>query len=255
MWARSTDANIEAVQTVLGEPVATGLSDRAWKVRTQLMAVSVVAIGLIALHLHVDRQATVFGFSLSGLTDRMVRLGLAVWIVYLVVHFVWMAWESFAEWRLRLTGTRVAPVTVAIAASEEQDYPTDPRQSTLANWWREQARRIGNLTELVGSLERRVAAQEAAIREACAGKEPLNVANATAPLNQITHSAQQLRHAIEQTAKTLGSLRIPASLERFDRAYLHFLKVQNVRWLVLDVLLPLSVAGCALLLLGEVIRL
>ncbi len=154
MWARSTDATLQAMQKVLGEPVAAGLSDRAWKVRTQLMAVSVVAITLVAFGLHVDRQATVFGFSLSGLTDALVRRGLGIWIAYLVVHFVWMGWESFAEWRLRLTGTRVAAVTVGTFAAEGGDYPGDPRQSTLANWWRQEATKIGNFPELIGGLER-----------------------------------------------------------------------------------------------------
>jgi hypothetical protein len=46
----------------------------------------------------------VFGFSLSGLTDQLVRRGLEIWIAYLVIHFAWMAWEGFAEWRLRVTG-------------------------------------------------------------------------------------------------------------------------------------------------------
>jgi hypothetical protein len=108
---------------------------------------------------------------------------------------------------------------------------------------------IGNLTELVGGLERRVEAQESAIREACAGGDPLNVANATAPLMQIVQAAQQLRQSIEQTAKTLSSPRIPASLDRFERSYVYFLKAQNVRWLVLDVLLPIGVAVAALVFL------
>ncbi len=59
------------------------------------MAVSVVAIALVALGPHVNREATVFGFSLSGLTDQLVRRGLEIWIAYLVIHFAWMAWESF----------------------------------------------------------------------------------------------------------------------------------------------------------------
>jgi hypothetical protein len=226
MWASSTDNTIEAFQKVLGEPMATGLSDRAWKVRTQLMAVSVVAIGLVNLGLHVNRDATVFGFSLSGLTDAPLRQALGIWIAYLIVHFVWMAWESFAEWRLRLTGTRVASVTAGTFAAEGGDYPSDPRQSTLGNWWRQEAAKIGNLTELIDRLERTLAEKE--------------------PLNQITLAASQLRQAIQQTAYPFTSLRIPASLDRFERAYVHFLKVQNVRWLLLDVLLPLVVALIAL---------
>jgi hypothetical protein len=246
MWTRSSDRTVEAVQKVLGEPVAAGLSDRAWKVRTQLMAVSVVAIGLVGLGLHVNRDATVFGFSLSGLTDELVRRALVIWTAYLVVHFVWMAWESFAEWRLRLTGTRVVTVTVGIFGGEDSDYPNDPRQSTLANWWRGEAMRIGNLTQLLSGVEPRMTALEATIREACADGNAINVANATMPLGEIRSTVQQARQSIDQTVKTLSSLRIPASLDRFDRAYVHFLKVQNVRWLLLDVLLPLGVGTVAL---------
>ena len=52
--------------------------------------------------------------------------------------------------------------------------------------------------------------------------------------DRVVHSAASL------------ALNFPASLERFERAYVHFLKSQNLRWLLLDVLLPLAVAGMAL---------
>jgi hypothetical protein len=245
-WSKPTSSNLEAVQKVLGEPVAAGLSDRAWKARTQLMAISVVAIALVGFGLHVNPDATVFGFSLKGLSDDLLRRGLGIWIGYLVLHFAWMAWEGFAEWRLRLTGTKVVAVTVGTFASDECDYPSDPRQSTLANWWRGEAQRIGNLTDLIAGLERRFQDQEAVIREALAGGNAINVSNATAPLQAIVNSAQQLRQSIEQTAKTLSALRIPASLDRFERTFARFLKVQNQRWLWVDVLLPLALGGVAL---------
>jgi hypothetical protein len=75
------------------------------------------------------------------------------------------------------------------------------------------------------------------------------VCNATAPLNNIMTAATQLKQSIEATAKTLESLRIPASLDRFEKAYRHFLESQNVRWLLVDALLPLGVAAYALILL------
>jgi hypothetical protein len=167
----------------------------------------------------------------------------------LALHFIWIAWESFAEWRLRLTGTRVAFITAGRWADSESDFPDDPRQSTLANWWRESASRLGHLTERVESLRSMFAEQESAIREACKTGEPLNVCNATAPLNNIMNAASQLKQSIEATAKTLESLRIPASLDRFEKAYRHFLDSQNIRWLLVDALLPLGVAGFALFLL------
>jgi hypothetical protein len=167
MAATSPDRDLEAVQKVLGEPIAVGLTDRAWRSRTQLL---VVAIGVVWFKLRVDPMATVFGFSLPGLTDQAVHEALAIAIAYLLLHFVWMAWESFAEWRLRLTGTRVAFVTTGTFASLECDYPGDPRQSTLANWWREHAFRLGDLTARVQALSDQVSAQETAIREADLGQ-------------------------------------------------------------------------------------
>jgi fatty acid desaturase len=139
MWSKPEEKDLEAVQKVLGEPVAVGLTDRAWRARTQLLSVSLLAIGIIGFKLRINPEATVFGFSLTGLTDHAVRGALAIAIVYLALHFMWIAWESFAEWRLRLTGTRVAFVTTGRFANSESDYPDDPRQSTLANWWRESA--------------------------------------------------------------------------------------------------------------------
>jgi hypothetical protein len=249
MWVRPPAKDIEAVQKILGEPIAVGLTDRAWRARTQLLVVSLVAIGVVWFKLRVDTQATVFGFSLTGLTDRAVHDALGLAVAYLLVHFIWMAWESFAEWRLRLTGTRVAFVTAGIFGNEEADYPRDPRQSTLANWWGQSAPRVGNLSKGVGPLIDMLAAQEAAIREACLTGNPINVDNATALLGQVRQAANELKGAIESMGKTLRSLRIPASLDRFDQAYRHFLTSQNVRWLLLDALLPIGMAILALILL------
>src|SRR5450759_3925079 len=91
-----------------------------------------------------------------------------------------------------------------------------------------------------------VAEQASTISEACRSGEPLNVANATSPLNNVMNAAIQLKQSIEATSKILESLRIPASLNRFEKAYRHFLESQNIRWLLVDVLLPLGVAAYAL---------
>jgi hypothetical protein len=246
MWSRGEGETLEAVQKILGEPVAAGLTDRAWRARTQLLSVALVAIGIIKFKLRVNTDATVLGFSLTGLSDHAVRGALVLAIAYLLLHFVWMAWESFAEWRLRLTGTRVAFATVGRFASSECDYPDDPRQSTLANWWRSSANNLGNLTVRVDGLRVMFADQQAAIREACGSGEPINVANATAPLNNIMTAANQLKQSIEATAIVLASLRIPASLDRFEKTYRHFLESQNIRWLLVDALLPIGVAAYAL---------
>jgi hypothetical protein len=249
MWSKSGKNDIEAVQKVLGEPIAVGLSDRAWRARTQLLVTSVLAIAVVGFKLRVNSDATLFGFRLTGLTDHAVRVALATAIIYLAAHFTWIAWESFLEWRLRLTGTRVAFVTTGRFANAEGDYPSDPRQSTLLNWWLEAAQRIGDLRSPIRDIEAKIAQQDQAIRKACEGGSPLNVANATSPLNAILTSIQKLRSAIESTEKVLRAPRIPASLERFESTYRLFLSSQNVRWLTVDAFLPLAVASAAIAVL------
>src|SRR5271156_3294535 len=133
------ESEVAAVSKVLGEPVFAELSERAWRVRTTLVVVAMVAIAVSYLNLKVDPAAAVFGLSFSGVTDKSIRIGLLMSVFYLAIHFVWVSWDSFNEWRIRRTGTRVAYVTTGRFGEASADYPGDPRQSTLYNWWRDQA--------------------------------------------------------------------------------------------------------------------
>jgi hypothetical protein len=71
-------------------------------------------------------------------------------------------------------------------------------------------------------------------------------------MREIVITATQLQAAIESTAKALQSQRIPASLDRFDRAFHHFLTSQSMRWLLLDALLPLGLGVYALVQLWPI---
>jgi len=45
--------------------------------------------------------------------------------------------------------------------SEHADYPRDPRQSTLYNWWKGEATKIGDLTVKISEIEKHLQEWEA----------------------------------------------------------------------------------------------
>lgn len=80
-----------------------------------------------------------------------IRRNLLV-VAYLVVHFGWNSITHFQQWRLRVTGTRLAFKTgrspgLYLEDDERGDYPDDPRQSTLYTWWLVQAKQLASNPE------------------------------------------------------------------------------------------------------------
>src|SRR5690606_22455278 len=73
-------------------------------------------------------------------------------VLYLLIQFLWQVADYLDYSRIRLTGSRAAWVTTAILGDSELDYPGDPKQSSLYNWWKVQSPRIGNLRVPVGHV-------------------------------------------------------------------------------------------------------
>jgi len=237
---------------VLGEPVAPELQNNAWKIRTNLIIASVIAITIVLADLRIDPESTVLGLKFSGFSDTVLRTGLLLIVVYLSIHFLWTAVDSFLEWRLRITGTRLSFITTARLSSEHGDYPNDPRQSTLYYWWLSQAERIGNFSLKLEELEKQLQSFESDLRVKCnSGADAINIANACQSLHSGMENIASLRRSIEEAQKTFSAARIPVSLERFNKWFEFFLRSQNLRWLIIDVFVPLFLSVYAILLLWK----
>lgn len=244
------DSEVAKVQRVLGEPVICEFSDKTWRIRTTLFAVSVVSLVVVTANLHIEPGSTVFGLQFSGLTDDVVRTGLFWVTVYLLVHFVWGAFDNFLEWHLRITGTRVAFVTTGVFSSEQADYPSDPRQSTLYNWWRSHAGSIGNITKKTSDIENNLAQWEQQLRAKYnSGADAMNIVNACKSIAETRNRVVELSNSIKEAAKAIEAKRIPVSLERFDGWFQLFLRSQNLRWFLVEFLFPILLALSALWLL------
>jgi hypothetical protein len=116
----------------LGSPVFIGSDERTDKVCGHLIFAAAISLFVSVAGLHFGSGSSFLGLEITGLTDGIAYIALLLFAIYQLVHYVWCAWDAFVEWRLRIPGmqTAVRPVL----ASEEGDYPSDPRQSTLYNW-------------------------------------------------------------------------------------------------------------------------
>jgi hypothetical protein len=128
------DENLYAVEKALGNPVAGDLPENALKVRRNLLAFGIISVVITLGGVKLDPTSSVLGFKFVGISENLILNTLLATNAYLLLHFMWYAFEGLLEWRLRVTGTRLAFLTGARYGSEHADYPNDPRQSTLYNW-------------------------------------------------------------------------------------------------------------------------
>lgn len=236
--------SVEAVEKILGKPVSAEFAENVLKVRRNLLISSGVSILAVTASAKLDPKASILGFKFIGLTDEMMRAGLLAATLYLLIHFVWYVFDSLLEWRLRVTGTRVAFVTGAKAGSEHADYPDDPRQSTLYSWWLDRARQLQHSSVNLTALDKILAEWEEAVQQRLKSGGDPNLVTATSSLSKIRNELFNLGTAINIAQETISAQRIPASLKRFDDWYHLFQKSQNLRWLFIDVAVPIW-AGCA----------
>lgn len=215
----------------MGEPVFIEFSENTFKIRKNLLIASAASLAVVIADLNIHPDSSFLGLKFHNLTDTVLTGGLIVVTFYLLLHFIWSAFDSLLEWWLRLTGTRVAFITVARAGSEHGDHPDDPRQSTFYNWWLDQARQMDNFSGKISQIESQLSNMD------------------TLPFPQVLSSIRELGTQLDAHRKVFESKRIMVSLSRFDKWFEFFLRSQNLRWLIIEFLFPLILAGYALLLL------
>jgi len=250
---RVDEEAIRSVEKVLREPVAAEFSEQGWRIRTNLFVTSTIGLvtGLADLRIHPD--SSILGLRFIGLSDTVIRMTLAGIILYLLFHFLWVAWDAFLEWRLRVTGTRRSFVTGSLIESRHADIPVNPRQSTLYNWWWQQARSIGELGNLASNLRAACHRWEGDIRKLI-GTHPSspdmqNLNNVLRGLSECGTQAAKLAQNVEANTKAITDERIPTSLKRFDSWFELFLRSQNLRWLVVEFVAPVALALFTLFIL------
>ncbi|MCA9462642.1 MAG: hypothetical protein KC643_33325 [Nitrospira sp.] len=153
---------------------------------------------------------------------------------------------------MRISGSRVAFQTVSKFADNYSDYPNEHRQSTLYNWWKEEARKFGPIGEMALEAKGKIDKYQNELTqfiEDLPAIEQQNYRNVLKDCAGLMHDIGNLTSAVNRSSQILESERIPESLKRFDGWFELFLKSQNIRWIVLDFLLPIVLGIFALILL------
>lgn len=239
---------IKQAEKVLGEPVASDFTDYVRKIRNNLIFLSVVSIGICLANLTISTDSTFLGLKFIGLQNQNIIKALFLLNAYFLIHFIWCSIDHLLEWRLRVTGTRVAFITAATYTSELGDYPTDPRQTSLYHWWKNEAKKINSFTEPLDSIHTKLTDWEKKVNAALGSSVP-ELNNVIVPIRQVLEEITKLNDSIVAAEKILTSDRIPASLNRFDNWFSFFLRSQNLRWLIIELLMPIFVGLYSLLLL------
>lgn len=233
----------------MGEPFMIDFSESVRTMRTHLLVGSTIGLAAVFMGLKIKSDSVVFGLQFEGLTDAKITWLLLLVNVYLFVHFLWCSIDALQEWRLRLTGSKVAFVTGMSWGHESVDYPADPRQSTLYNWWVQSAKGMTSVQQAFAQVDEKLNwVMQQVVGQLSLGQAPTLIAFQTAN-QQLAQSFMEIKASMDKASEVLTDARIPVSLERFDRAFKVFLRSQNVRWLVLEWLFPIAVGASAIGLL------
>ena len=218
----------EELSKILGSPVALYFDDELRKLKKTLLAISLIGICVSFYGISIALDSTLFGLKFNNLTNSLIINLLTVVNSYYLFRFAWMISENFLEWRLRLTGSGKASVYKGGFNLEGVDYASDERQSTLYNWWRKES--------LVFSKDPIDLREQ--INSAIISLEKDEVSNWTTIKAQLEKIVERL----DRIDKTLNDNRLKFSIKRFDDYFFLFLKLQNIRLILFDILLPFLAA-------------
>ncbi|WP_122243075.1 hypothetical protein [Pseudomonas syringae] len=237
----SQNSSREEVAKILGEPTGFDISDTASKLRRNLLLVSVVILILILGDIQAGPDLSVFGVKLIGLTPFKLMVGLATVLTYNLVHYLWYCYELYSEWAVRLTGTKLSFVTGGRMGSVSADYPNNPKQSTLYHWWLQQARTMPRYEELIEKVQTAILLFDGHVEE-LQRADGTSAGTVSASIQSMKATMEQVRHSLASTESVIASARIPESLSRFDNRFKLLLKSQNLRVLIIEVVVPIVLA-------------
>lgn len=229
------ERKLQEIDTIMGNPVFIGYDTKTQIVRTQLFLFSTIAIVFGAYDFQIVSETSFLGVKFKGLSTDVFNTVMTVALGYLIVHFVWLSIETFQEWRIRLTGSKQSSLSGMVYNSLYDDHTDNPRQSNLYNYVIKNLVRNRKDGFSKNSLSNRIAWLEG---------ELLKI-----PETERPEDWSSIQQQIKQLHTLLTNDRLVVSINRFDRWFMYFHRIQNYRWLLLDFLLPLVLGFTGITLL------
>jgi hypothetical protein len=228
---KAEERRINAVAQVLKNPVSLEVSEPIRKMRATLMIVSMVAIFGVVMDLRIEPTVSVAGMQFVGLTPWKISFGLMLICLYTLIHFVWCSGETLLEWCLRCSGLDT------LQKNGELPNP-GPRQSTLMTWWEAQVAQVDR--EILGIRKYQCEVEEwlQKMRTTDWGKNNPQAIEIHAAITSIRNVVGQSERLYMYGVSAANEPAISDSLYRFERAFFLHQSSQNIRWMLVEFLVP-----------------
>lgn len=219
---------VEARKKWLAEPFMNIFDDNTFRIRRNLLAISVIALVYKTAATGIASDSSFLGVKLTGLKSGSIDIILTFGVFYFLLHFLWGGWDKFQEWQLRLTGMRVAkPRHGAMISDGVQAGADEQEQATLSAWWVSNVKQVDELKLLIEQKEKLVTID--------------NASELAATINVVRSNQDKL---IEH------SVHIEAALQHYEKGFDNLQSSQKYRWLLFEFLFPVLLSFYALILLS-----
>jgi hypothetical protein len=233
------DKDIASVTEVLGKPAGFDISEPAVRVRKSLMAASIALLCLVLAKIEPSDTFTIFGVAFKGVTADKIVIGGILVLIYSLIHFISYVGELLLEYRVRVTGAKLAFQTGARAGSQYVDYPDDPKQTSLLNWWKTYTRRLIVVEELADKVNTDLEEIKRRIENMGERSSSPEIAGTSHLMGQVNANLINLTNDLKTNREILLSPRIEVSLQRYEAWHKNLISWQGLRVVILEVVLPI----------------
>lgn len=195
------------VKKYLSEPVYGELPEESYKIRRNLLVTSVIAFFTLNAGINIDNGIVFAGITFKNVNELKISIGLLLFNIYFLIHFMLITAHSFAEWRIRLTGIR--------------------KFEPISKWWLHQMQNNQKLWVVSNDVIKQIE---------MANNLDINNETKTSELKQSTVNLMfYLKHM-----KAISDEGVfESSLKRFDKWYSMLGHSQNLRWLIIEMGFPI----------------
>ena len=210
----------ENIKHLMEHPVLVGHDANAKIIRAQLFSIAVATIFIISFDIKIAEGSSVFGIKLQNLTtDHILWLALIL-LIYQSFHFLWASLDGVQEWLIRQTALDTGGWGGGGIKILSENETEKVRQTTIYSY-------------LVFTLEVSL-------------RDIISVLNKSKSEDVTKDDIDRVNQALNNIKSNLKEERISDAFYRFDHAFKMFYKSQNMRWLLLEFLLPLSLGFVAI---------
>lgn len=226
---KSPKAISDSIAKVLAEPFIPEFSDYVQKIRRNCVAISCLVLIMVYGGVSVSPDLATSGFKLKGIDDALVKTLLLILTIYWLIHFLWCALDYFGEWRIRLTN-----IKENLYSWDADDKATSKatRNSTFLSWMYFNHEPTVHFRHQLDELKELL--QKADMDQPDKSRIEQNIASGIMTLQNATNVAEEMLKAYD------------LRMRRFESWWRMFQASSSIRWLVIELLLPIFLGAIAI---------